>query len=204
LAFSARGERLAGISPKGGIRVWTVPDWKELPKIQVEADWVLFARDGETLLSGAANAEITQWRTATGERVGIFSPDSAGEPRASISPDGRFLATATGDTDRVRLWDVATRHEIARFKGGADSVISVAFSADGKTVAAGTFDGVIQLWNVASGQQAGILQGHITFVNSLAFSPDGSALVSGGMDNTLRLWKAANLEKASRIEQTTR
>src|SRR5205823_13394717 len=124
----------------------------------------------------------------TGERVGTFGPDSSDVSLASISPDGRLLATDRGDA--VRLWDVATRREIAQFKGGSDSIKSIAFSEDGKTVAAGTFGGVIQLWNVASHQQAATLQGHISFVDSLAFSPDGSTLASNGMDNTIRLWKA--------------
>src|SRR5205814_1121512 len=109
----------------------------------------------ESMLSGGSN-EITRWRTGTGERVGTFGRDSSGVRLASISPDGRLLATDRGDA--VRLWDVATRHQIAQFKGGADEIKSVAFSADGKTIAAGTFDGPIQLWNVASGQQAATLR----------------------------------------------
>jgi WD40 repeat protein len=77
---------------------------------------------------------------------------------------------------------------------GAGLIRSLAFSRDGKTLAAGSYEGVIQLWNIASGRQVGTLPGHISFVSSLAFSPDGTALASCSADNTLRIWKvqAAN------------
>ncbi|MEO8427269.1 MAG: WD40 repeat domain-containing protein, partial [Verrucomicrobiota bacterium] len=117
-SFSARGDRLAVISSEGDIHLWTLAGWDELPKIGAKADWVLFARDGESVLSGGSRSEISRWRIGTGERVGTFSPDSSGVQCASISPDGRLLATDYGDTDTVRLWDVATRREIAQFKGG--------------------------------------------------------------------------------------
>jgi WD40 repeat protein/serine/threonine protein kinase len=205
-AFSARGDRLAAISSAGDIHVWAVADWNELPKIEanIEADagWVIFGRDGESVLSGGEKSEMTLWRIATGERVGTFGPETSGMKVASMSPDGSLLATGSRDT--VRLWKVATRRQIAQFKGGSDTIMSLAFSQDGKTVAAGTFDGVIQLWNVASHQQAATLQGHISFVDWLAFSPDGSTLASSSMDNTLRLWKAATREEIARATPSPR
>jgi WD40 repeat protein len=192
LTFSPGADRLAAISSAGDIHFWSVTDWHELPKIEAKADWVLFVRDGESVLSGGKRTEITTWRTRTGERVGTFGPDSSAV-LASISPDGRLLATDRNDA--VRLWDVATRRDLAQFKGGSDRIMSIAFSEDGKTVAAGTFDGPIQLWNVASRQQAATLRGHISFVDSLAFSPDGSTLASSGMENTIRLWKAPSRQE---------
>jgi WD40 repeat protein len=189
--FSPRGDRLAAISAAGDIHIWTVEGWNELSMIKAQAGWVLFALDGESVLSEKKNGEITLWRIATGQSLGAFKAHAFDVWPAAISPDRRLLITPNNDS--VRLWDVATQREIAQFKGGAGGVTSLAFSADGKTVALGTFDGAIQLWNVASRQQAAALHGHLSFVASLAFSPDGSSLASSGMDNTLRLWKAPAL-----------
>ncbi|MEA5505073.1 NB-ARC domain-containing protein [Halotia wernerae UHCC 0503] len=68
------------------------------------------------------------------------------------------------------------------------TVISVAFSPDGKTLATGHFDGCFRLWNVASGQQLITCQGHISLIWSIAFSPDGNTLATGGQDEKIKLW----------------
>ena len=63
----------------------------------------------------------------------------------AYSPDGRLALT--GSQDRTaRLWDVATGTEIRRFASHRYSAIAgVAFSADGRTIGIGNFDGFTQL-----------------------------------------------------------
>ena len=74
----------------------------------------------------------------------------------------------------VGLGDVATGQEIATLQGHADSVLSVAFSPDGTTLASGSWDETVRLWDVESGQEKAVLQGHTDNVNSVAFSPGWS------------------------------
>ncbi|MFI0607111.1 MAG: caspase family protein [Anaerolineae bacterium] len=76
--------------------------------------------------------------------------------------------------------------------GHSSSVESVAFSPDGKTLAAGS-EGTIILWDVASRSPIGQpLAGHSDYVLSVAFSPDGKTLASGSRDNTIILWDVAS------------
>jgi WD40 repeat protein len=73
-------------------------------------------------------------------------------------------------------------------------VYSVAFSPDGKTLAAGSADGTVGLWDVATGQQIGDpLAAPGGPVYSVAFSPDGKTLAAGSADGTIRLWDVAYL-----------
>jgi hypothetical protein len=71
------------------------------------------------------------------------------------------------------------------------SVLSVAFSPDGKTVFTGSDDGTARLWNAETGQPLGIPMKHEQLVSSVAFSPDGTQVVTGSYDGTARLWDAA-------------
>ena len=70
-------------------------------------------------------------------------------------------------------------------------VIFVAFSPDGRWLAAATIDNEVRLFETHSGQLAQIFQGHTDWVRTVKFSPDGKSLVSGSDDQTLRLWDVA-------------
>jgi uncharacterized protein with WD repeat len=74
-----------------------------------------------------------------------------------------------------------------------DTVASVTFSPDGKTLASGSgFDSnVVQLWDVASGKNIATFNGHKEYVHEVAFSPDGKTLASGSRDKTIKLWDVA-------------
>lgn len=106
---------------------------------------------------------------------------------AAFSPDGSRLAV--GCAQGVRLYDTTTWAELGRLEGHPQNVYSTAFSRDGRTLAAGGFEGTIQLWDVESRRPLRALAGHGTFVSALAFSPDGRSLLSGALDGSLRVWE---------------
>lgn len=82
----------------------------------------------------------------------------------------------------------------ARLSGISAEVSSVAYSADGSRLAAGSMDGSIRLWD-ATQIAPGIAEPIYTFqsasnrVLSIAFAPDGERLVAGGQDRLVRWWE---------------
>ncbi len=131
-------------------------------------------------------------------RVGIDLPsDYKGGLVSSLafSPSSTTLAIAGrvgNGGGGICVWDIAT----AGCTSGFASAYSVAFSPDGKTLAAGDdtsgangTDGIIKLWNVVTGKLAATLtdpgsQGAF----SVAFSPDGRTLAAGDGNGSVYLW----------------
>ena len=66
----------------------------------------------------------------------------------SFSPNGTILAGGSWGT--VKLWDVATRTNIATLGSHTSWVRSVVFSPDGKEIVSGAGDGTILLWDVSA------------------------------------------------------
>ena len=71
-------------------------------------------------------------------------------------------------------------------------ILSVAFSPDGKRLAAGDTNGEIRLWRVADGQTLLSYRGHTHWIWSVAWSPDGRILASGSADHTVKLWNPSS------------
>src|SRR5438552_15161117 len=107
---------------------------------------------------------------------------------AVLSPNGTLLATAHGwsqTAGEARIWDVKTGKARFVFREPR-GVRSVAFSPDGKLLAAGDFSNLIKLHDVATGKLVTVLRGHTGGVNSLVFSKDGKRLASGAHDHPAR------------------
>jgi hypothetical protein len=69
----------------------------------------------------------------------------------------------------------------------------LAYSPDGKLLAAGTESGTIHLWELPTGKQVAQVEGHRGGVSCLAISADGRRLASGGHDTTVLTWDVLNL-----------
>ena len=108
----------------------------------------LFTR-WKTLASGEG-AKIELWDVTKRVNVGTIHENWSGESVTSVSfsPDGAILASGAGD-HLVKLWDAATRANIATLAGHTRGVRSVAFSPDGATLASSAWSPTVRLWNTS-------------------------------------------------------
>jgi WD40 repeat protein len=69
-----------------------------------------------------------------------------------------------------------------------DEVLSVCFSRDGESIAAGFSDGALRVLDSESGGEKCTMMGHTSWVTSVSFSPDSKLVASGSWDMTVRIW----------------
>jgi WD40 repeat protein/serine/threonine protein kinase len=201
VAFSPNGKTVVA-TDDDTVRLWDIATGREraIPMTGYR-DRPAFSPDGKTLAVGGADGTICLFDPGTWEttatlpghaainvcRAAHSAPPITG---LAFSPDGRMLVSAGADLT-VRLWNLATKQEVACLKGHTDSIWTLTFAPDGKTVATCSRDGTVKLWNLAVQAEAATLKGHRGQVAALAFAPDGNLLATAGADGTIRLWRAS-------------
>jgi hypothetical protein len=108
-----------------------------------------FSPDGKTLAGGAGYGTLHFWEVAAGqERTQWPDRDLRSGSAVAFSPDGRLLAL--GDADgKLRLVSAATGKELKRLEGHQGVITSLAFAADGKTLASGSWDTTVLIWDIS-------------------------------------------------------
>ena len=87
------------------------------------------------------------------------------------------------------FWVLSASHSLVRtLTGHAADADSIAFTPDGKWIAAGGWDATIKIWNAADGSL--VLTIHSFSGNAAPFSPDGKWIAGGADDNSVRVWDA--------------
>src|SRR5215831_12107771 len=193
LAFSPDGLTLVTSSLDRSLKLWDVATGSELRTIH-SGTWgaPAFSPDGKSIA-----CEGSVWDVSSGAKV-----RDLGEVMSPVvySPDGRLLASGN------LTWDLSTGKLLPMLAGAGD-IQAVAFSADNKLFATGSWDGEVKLWDRATRAEVRTFEtvphdpnAVGPHVNSVAFSRDGRILIRGRSDGTVKWWDLATGAELATIQ----
>jgi WD40 repeat protein len=139
------------------------------------------------------------------QTVAVATSD-VGSKQITVSPQGKS-ATADAKTEPARETTVAPSKgsiQERTLKANIGHVQAIAFSPDGRMLAAGGANGPVELRSASTGELLHTLIGHAPTVASVAFSPDSRTLISAGMDHIVRSWNASDGRLVGQINRGNR
>ncbi|MBX9627691.1 MAG: hypothetical protein K2X82_28085 [Gemmataceae bacterium] len=217
---------------------WDAEAGKEMRRVDAHGKWirkVVASPDGKLVASVADDMACKLWDAASGKLVRDLRGHKEQTPHdfpsmlyaAAFSADGKRLATAD-KVGHVAVWEVESGKEVAAVEApvmytwdpvqrlhSIGGVRSVAFSPDGKLLAAGGTGKIgnidhlegkarVEVFDWSAGKRVAEFQSDKFngLVNRLAFAPDGSWLLgAGGANEGFLLFFDAAAKKVLRQEK---
>jgi WD40 repeat protein len=209
-APSVLGMRLSPDGSQLGILGWALDGQKlrlevwnlETGALVREADWlrtgartrVAALSPDFSLVAAHGGGLVELIRATDGARLTTLTLEDTPPGGMAFSPDGTTLAVAYPDarrdfqnTNRVEVYRVPDGDKAFTLWGGggvegsAEGLISLAFSPDGRWIAAGFANRVVRVWANQAGAVRFTLNGSALPLQ-LAFSPDGELVASSALD----------------------
>ena len=205
----------AGLDPKADLvkelRVrWKPPAPPKAYPFPAIVNALAFTPDGKQLVVGGHH-ELTVWDVDTGKLVKRIHTRAERAYAMAFLPDGKLAVAGgrPGQEGDVRVYDLAAKGKtedgveildgvndkkvlVKHLFDVDDSVLCLAVSPDGKTLAAGGCDRAVRVWDLSDGLDKAKLEqtveNHADWVLGCTLTADGKYLVTAGRDKTAKVW----------------
>jgi len=231
LSFSPRGDFLAGAGRGlngsyrlgGTVFVWTVGRhsvrYLSAAPVGGLSFAVAFSYDGKKLAAGGGeinHSEVRVWNTETWS-LDYHLPHQRTVWSLAFAPNSYLLASGSFTTEKranfidgvvtggeITLWNCADGSQIYRTKAHSGTVHSLSFSADGKLLLSGSYDGRVKLWEVKTGPPMSLIPVDAlverdlpSTIHGVAFMPNSDVVISAGSDGLVRFQSISGKFKAT-------
>ncbi len=212
----------AGLTPKSDIvrelrARWVPPLPPEKYPFPVVVTALAFTNDNARLVTGGHH-ELLVWNVADGKLEKRIRTRSERAYAMTFLPDGKLVVAGgrPGQEGDVRVYDInggkpKVENGVAHLDGVADtgvmlkqlleaddSVLCLDATPDGKLLASGGSDRIVNVWDLAGGITAARLtqsiENHADWVFGVALSPDGKSLLTCSRDKTAKVWDIGTKE----------
>ncbi len=203
LELSPDGRLVAVAHEKGFVEIWSLADSNPTARLtngHARISCMAWAKDRlqrvdskgpDWLLAvGSAGGDLTIWDLNTQLPRSYCHGSAHGVHRVAFSPDGMTLASV--GRDHPMLWDVASGQLLIRL-GEQNTMTSVGFSPDGKSLAVGAISrfgshGEVNVWNIEERRGQQVLRGLMAPVSQVCFSSNNRVLAALAQNWQLAVW----------------
>lgn len=212
----------AGLKPEADLlkelRVrWTPPAILPSYTFPVTITAMAFTPDNKKLVVGGHH-ELTVWDPATGKLEKRIRTRARRAMAMTFLPDGKLVVAGgrPGEEGDVRIYNInggTPKMEagvavldgvtdpavmVKQLLDADDEVLCIALSADGKKLASGGCDRLVNVWDLSAGldkvKAETPIENHADWVLGVAFSADGKQLFTCSRDKTAKVWDLAAKE----------
>ncbi len=197
LAWTPDGSKLKSVDEADQVRVWDLDNARVTQVSQgpdIRAAWSV---DTEILAATYTGDHVWVWHGLSQRRPLVLKVPNRAFSLAWNS-NARFLAVGTqeqlkpgGLTGGIELWEMPLGERRSAFAASPGPPSSLAWSPDGKLLAA-VDEGTVHVLSPETGKKIAVLKAHKSKVNTMAWRPDGKWLVSVGEDRTVRIWSTTD------------
>jgi WD40 repeat protein/predicted Ser/Thr protein kinase len=233
VAMHPQGARLASAGMDRTIRLWRWRDDIDPLTLHVSFDYahsLALSPNSTRLATGGGGFGIKQstggmyrasplqvWNLAA-EREVLQREHHPGLPITAVaySPDGQFLASASGGNDaqdqplpaNIDLMDAPTGDLTRRLTGHTMPITRLCFDKHSRRLASVSEDGTLRVWEAASGRAVAVFEsrqgpGDRPAVRDVAFHPDGDRLVTAAADGAVHFWSVPERKLLATVQEAS-